>query len=63
MAFLDILLAVVLVAIVGVLIFGVVSMGKGGEKGRERSNKMMRWRVGLQFAAVIVVVLIMLLRG
>jgi NADH:ubiquinone oxidoreductase subunit 6 (subunit J) len=62
MAFLDILLIVVLIAVVGVLIFGLISMARGGEASRKYSNKMMRWRVILQFVAVAVVIAILFFR-
>jgi len=52
------LLGALLVAILGVLIYGVVSMGRGGR----RSNRLMRWRVGLQFAALAVIVLMFLMQ-
>lgn len=62
MAFLDILLIVVLVAVAGVLVFGIVSMARGGDAARKYSNKMMRWRVALQFVAVAVIIAIMYFR-
>jgi len=62
MGFLDILLIVVLIAVVGVLLFGLISMARGGEANRKYSNKMMRWRVLLQFAAVAVIVAILFFR-
>ncbi len=54
-------IVVTLVAVVAVLLAGVLTMGKGGEAGRIRSNKLMRWRIGLQFAAVVLFVLLFLL--
>jgi len=62
MPVLDILLIVVLVAVVGVLVFGIVSMARGGNFARKYSNKMMRWRVALQFAAVAVIIAILYFR-
>ncbi len=63
MGFLDILLGIVLVAVVAVLLIGVISMARGGNAGAKRSNLMMRWRVGLQFAAVLVIIAILFFRG
>jgi hypothetical protein len=40
-------------------VYGVVGMGRGG--GR-RSNLLMRWRIGLQFAALAVILLMFLLQ-
>ncbi len=63
MGALDYLLIAVLAAVVVVLLLGVLSMARGGDAGRKYSNKMMRWRVGLQFLAVIVIVAMFFLRG
>jgi hypothetical protein len=57
--YLSYLLGGLLLAILGVLVFGVVGMGRGG--GR-RSNLLMRWRIGLQFAALAVILLMFLLQ-
>ena len=59
---LDILLILVLVAVVAVLLFGVIAMARGGEAGSKISNKMMRWRVGLQLLAVVLIGLILYFR-
>ena len=59
MGFLDVALIVALVAIVGVLAFGIFSMARGGKASAKYSNKMMRWRIALQLAAVIILVAIM----
>jgi hypothetical protein len=57
---LSYLLGFALVAIAGVLLFGIVNMARGGAGASLRSNKLMRWRVGLQFAALAIIVLFML---
>ena len=41
----------------GVLMVGVVSMGKAGEFNRKYSNKLMRMRVMFQLAAVACLIL------
>lgn len=58
-AALPILLIVALVAIVGVLLFGVVTMARDGDsvEKHRRSNKLMQLRVLLQFAAVGIILL------
>lgn len=58
-AALPILLVVILAAIVGVLLFGVVTMARDGDtvERHRRSNKLMRLRVLLQFGAVAVILL------
>jgi hypothetical protein len=59
--FLVILL--LLAAVTGVLALGIGSFGKGGDYNRRNANKLMRWRLGLQFAAVVLIVLFVWLRG
>ena len=61
-AALPILLVVIMVAILGVLLFGVVTMARDGEsvEKHRRSNKLMQLRVLLQFAAVAVILLFLI---
>ena len=49
----DIVVAVALAAVFIVLLLGLWNMMRGGSPSR--SQALMRWRVGLQFLAVIVV--------
>jgi preprotein translocase subunit SecG len=49
--------------VVGILMFGIGSFGKGGEFSRKYSNKMMRWRLIAQFVAVMLILLFVWLRG
>ncbi len=57
--FLTILLILALISVAVVLLMGVVGMLRGGDP--RRSNKLMRWRVGLQAVALAVVALLMLM--
>lgn len=50
-------------AVAGILIFGVLSFGKGGEFNRKYANRIMRWRIGAQFIAVLLILLFVYLRG
>ena len=62
----DPLLALVIVAVLivaGVLLFGVGTYGKGGEFNRLHANRIMRWRVGLQGVAVVLILLYVWLRA
>jgi hypothetical protein len=52
--FLHILLAIALVSVAGALGLGVYSLFRGGEFSLKWSNKLMRLRVALQFAAILV---------
>ncbi len=55
---LTILLVIAMAAVLGVLLMGIYSMGRGGEFNRKYGNLFMRWRVVLQLAAVAIMVLI-----
>ena len=52
----DILLYILLAVVFVVLCLGVFALFKGGEFGRSWSNKLMRARVVIQFAAILVLV-------
>lgn len=54
---LSILLAIALGSVVIVLILGVIAMARGGEFNRKYGNKLMRARVGLQAAAIVLFLL------
>ncbi len=51
--FFNFLIPISLVAVVLVLLAGLWNMMRGGSAGR--SQTLMRWRVGLQFVAIVVV--------
>jgi hypothetical protein len=51
--FFSFLVPISMVAVVIVLLAGLWNMMRGGSPGR--SQTLMRWRVGLQFVAVIIV--------
>ena len=54
--FVKILSIVLLLAVGVVLILGIGTLFKGGEASKKYSNKLMQWRVLLQFIAIIVLV-------
>ena len=60
---LPILIIVVMIGVVGVLATGVVTMVRGGEFNRKYGNKLMRWRIILQFTALMLVLAYFLLHG
>ncbi|HEX5326937.1 MAG TPA: twin transmembrane helix small protein [Acetobacteraceae bacterium] len=63
MRFLAIPVALLMLATLGVLFAGLISLARGGENPA-RSNQLMRWRVILQGAALLLFILMMtLLRG
>ncbi|MCB1361431.1 MAG: twin transmembrane helix small protein [Rhodobacter sp.] len=59
---LFILAAVLSLIVLGILLFGVGSFARGGEFNKRNANKIMRWRLGAQFVAVIVIVAFAYLR-
>lgn len=57
----NVLVAVAIGAVAIVLVFGLVNMLRGGSSNT--SQKLMRWRVGLQFVALVVIMAVLWLRG
>jgi len=57
--FLILLTAAVLLGVLGVLVIGVIGMFTGNSPAR--SNKLMQYRVALQFIAVLLIALIALI--
>ena len=59
--FYVVMISVLVVA--GILLFGVGTFGKGGEFNRKHANRIMRWRIGAQFVAVLLILGFVWLRG
>lgn len=57
------LIAVAALAVLAILIFGIGSFAKGGEFNRKHANRIMRWRIGAQFLAVVLIVAFAYLRS
>jgi hypothetical protein len=55
------LIPILLAAVSGALLLGLINMGRGGSANR--SQNLMRWRVGLQFGAIILLVLAVWISG
>ena len=61
----TVLTGLLYIAMLGVLIVlaaGVINLYRGDDMARSRSNKLMRLRVVVQFAAVILIVIIFFVR-
>ena len=61
----TVLTGLLYIAMLGVLIVlaaGVINLYRGDDKARSRSNKLMRLHVVVQFAAVILIVIIFFVR-
>jgi hypothetical protein len=56
-------MSLAVLAVLGVLLLGIGTFGKGGEFNRKHANKIMRWRIGAQFFAVAMIMLFVYLRG
>lgn len=53
----SLLIPLALAAVAITLGFGIYSLFRGGEYARSHSNKLMRLRVVLQFAAIVILTL------
>jgi hypothetical protein len=63
MAFSNILVMVAVAAVGVVVVAGFVNMFRGGGGAPERSQTLMRWRVGLQFLALAIAMSVLYFRG
>jgi hypothetical protein len=59
---LFILVAVACLVVLAILMFGIGTFGKGGEFNRKYGNKIMRWRIGAQFVAIMLILLYVFMR-
>ncbi|MFE3839564.1 twin transmembrane helix small protein [Pseudogemmobacter sonorensis] len=50
------LAAAAALVVLAILLFGIGTFAKGGEFNRRNANKIMRWRIMAQFAAVVLIV-------
>ena len=60
---LFIVMALAMLAVVGILLFGIGSFAKGGDFNKKYANKAMRWRIGAQFIAVLLILGFVWIRG
>lgn len=56
------LIPLALIGVVGALFLGLKSFTEEGEDARRRSNRMMQWRIGLQFLALVLMMAFLWLR-
>ncbi len=59
--FLLVILAVLLV--LGILLFGIGTFGKGGEFNRKHANRIMRYRIAAQAVAVALILFYVWMRS
>jgi hypothetical protein len=60
-SFSNSVVAIVILAVAVVLALGLLNLVRQG--AGNTSQKLMRWRVGLQFLAIIVIVVVLLMRA
>jgi phosphatidylglycerophosphate synthase len=56
--FLAILVGLLMLGVLGVLFAGLIGVARGGGNP-QRSNQLMRWRVMLQAAAIVLILLLL----
>lgn len=49
--------------VLAILLFGIGTFAKGGEFNKRNANRIMRWRIGVQFVAVVLIVAFAWLRS
>ncbi|MCX7302366.1 MAG: twin transmembrane helix small protein [Rhodobacterales bacterium] len=59
---LFLLVALSVVVVLGILLFGIGTFGKGGAYNARNANKIMRYRIIAQFVAILVILLYVLVR-
>lgn len=59
---LFIVVAIACLLVVGILLTGIGGFAKGGDFNRKHANKIMRYRIYAQFAAVALILLFVLIR-
>ncbi len=59
---LFVLVVIAVLIVLGILMFGVGSFGRGGDFNRRNANKIMRWRIYAQAVAIALVLLYVYLR-
>lgn len=59
---LFILVALAVLIVLGILMFGIGTFGKGGDFNKKHANRIMRWRIGAQAVAIALILLYVYLR-
>ena len=57
-----ILIAVAMLSVAGILLWGVITMARGGEYNKTHSNKIMRYRIIFQAIALFIFLGLLLMR-
>ncbi|WP_425092741.1 twin transmembrane helix small protein [Tropicimonas sp. S265A] len=59
---LFLVMALAMLAVVAILMFGIGGFAKGGDFNKKYANKAMRWRIYAQFIAVLLILLFVFVR-
>lgn len=59
---LFILVVIAVLIVLGILLLGIGTFGKGGDSNRKHANRIMRYRIGAQAVAVALILLYVYLR-
>ena len=57
-----VLIALAMLSVAGILLWGIITMARGGEYNKKNSNKIMRYRVVFQAAALFIFLGLLLIR-
>ncbi len=57
-----IVIAIAMLSVAGVLLWGVITMARGGEYNKTHSNKIMRYRIVFQAVALFIFLGLLLMR-
>ena len=57
-----VLIAVAMLSVAGILLWGIITMARGGEYNKKNSNKIMRYRIVFQAAALFIFLGLLLIR-
>ena len=57
-----VLIALAMLSVAGILLWGVITMARGGEYNKKNSNKILRYRIVFQAAALFIFLGLLLIR-
>ena len=57
-----VLIALSMLSVAGILLWGVITMARGGEYNKKNSNKIMRYRIVFQAVALFIFLGLLLIR-
>ena len=57
-----VLIALAMLSVAGILLWGVITMARGGEYNKNNSNKIMRYRIVFQAVALFIFLGLLLIR-